>query len=118
MTDGTTASPTPEQPDLKFSWHALSAEDVLRQLQTPLDSGLSSAEAANRLERFGPNELTEKPRPGFLRLLLDQLKNFIIILLIVAASISIILGEYVDAIAILAIVILNAVLGVVQESRA
>ena len=118
MTDGTPASPSPEQPDLKVSWHALSAEDVLRQLQTQIDSGLSSSVAAQRLGQFGANELTEKPRPGFWRLLLDQMRNFIVILLIVAAFISFILGEYVDAIAILSIVILNAILGVVQESRA
>jgi Ca2+-transporting ATPase len=118
MTERKIAPPNNEQPDLKVSWHSLSAEDVLHQLQTPAGSGLSSAEVGRRQAQFGPNELTEKSRPGFWRLLLDQLRNFIVILLIVAAFISFILGEYVDAIAILAIVILNAVLGVVQESRA
>jgi Ca2+-transporting ATPase len=118
MTERKIAPPNNEQPDLKVSWHSLSAEDVLHQLQTPPGSGLSSEEVGRRQAQFGPNELTEKPRPGFWRLLLDQLRNFIVILLIVAAFISFILGEYVDAIAILAIVILNAVLGVVQESRA
>ncbi len=118
MTDKTTVSTPAEKPDLKVSWHALSAEDVLQQLQAPPETGLSAGEVARRQAQFGLNELTEKPRPGFWHLLLDQLRNFIIILLIVAALVSLILGEYVDAIAILAIVVLNAVLGVVQESRA
>ena len=60
----------------------------------------------------------ERPHPGFLRLLLEQFNNFLIILLIVAAIISLALGEVIDAMAILAIVVLNAVLGVVQESKA
>ena len=62
--------------------------------------------------------MTERPRPGFLKLLLAQFNNFLVIILIVAAVISLLLGEVVDALAIMAIVVLNAVLGVVQESRA
>ena len=70
-----------------------------------------------RLTEHGPNELQEKPRAGFLKMLWDQLNNFLIIILIVAAVVSLALGEVVDAMAIMAIVVLNAVLGVVQESR-
>ena len=83
-----------------------------------LEKGLSQEEAQERLKKFGPNELQEKPRPGFLQLLLDQFNNFLVIILIVAAVVSLLLGEYVDAIAIIVIVILNAVVGVVQESKA
>ena len=104
--------------DLSITWHALSAEETLQRLETAESHGLSSSEAETRLSRVGPNQLDEKPRPTFLQLVLAQLKSFVIILLIVAAVISAILGEYIDAGAILAIVILNAVLGVVQESRA
>ena len=75
-------------------------------------------EAARRLKQYGPNQLDEKPRPTFFQLVLDQLRNFVVILLIVAALISAVLGEWVEAGAILAIVVLNAILGVVQESRA
>lgn len=105
-------------PELSISWHSLSSEEVIQQLRTQHQTGLSSEEAARRLAEYGPNQLAEKPRPGFLSLLLGQFNNFVVILLIVAAFISLILGEYIDASAIFAIVILNAVLGVIQESRA
>ena len=74
--------------------------------------------ARRRLSRHGHNELKERPRPGFMALLWDQFNNFLIIILIVAALVSLALGEYVDSIAIILIVIFNAVIGVVQESKA
>ena len=98
--------------------HASTITNAVEALATHLHDGLSREEAAARLERYGPNELQERPRPGFLKLLFDQFNNFLIIILIVAAIISLLLGEVVDAIAIMAIVTLNAVLGVVQESKA
>jgi Ca2+-transporting ATPase len=98
--------------------HALPLEQALEEMETHLHNGLSSQEARARLERYGPNELQERPRPGFLKLLLDQFNNFLIIILIVAAVVSLLLGETIDALAILAIVVLNATLGVVQESKA
>jgi len=104
--------------DLHITWHTLSAEETLKRLATLPQEGLSSEEAARRLQTFGPNRLTEKPRPGFLQLLLNQFNNFIVILLIAAALISAFLGEWVEAGAIFAIVLLNAVLGIIQESRA
>ena len=107
-----------DERDLTISWHALTTDEVLEKLDTGLQTGLTSAEAAHRLEQYGPNQLAEKPRPGFLRLVLDQLNNFVVILLIVAALVSLLLGEAVDAAAIFAIVVLNSILGVVQESRA
>ncbi len=102
----------------KLAAHAWSVEQTAKELGTNLTSGLTSAEARARLEKNGPNELKEKPRPGFLSLLFDQFKNFLIIILIGAALLSIFLDEWIDAIVILAIVILNAVIGVVQESKA
>jgi len=104
--------------DVSITWHDLNSEQVLSRLQTPQQTGLSSEEAARRLQVFGPNQLAEKPSPSFLQLVIGQLNNFLVILLIIAAVISGMLGEYVDAAAIFAIVVLNAVLGVVQESRA
>jgi P-type Ca2+ transporter type 2C len=106
------------QNDYSVAWHALHADEVLKKLQTPLETGLSGAEAAERLAKFGPNQLAEKPRPSFFRLVLDQLNSFVVILLVAAAAISAALGEWVDSSAILAIVVLNAILGVVQEKRA
>jgi Ca2+-transporting ATPase len=91
---------------------------MIESLGTNSVIGLTKAEAEARLARYGPNELAERPRPGFLKLLLGQFDNFIVIILIVAAVVSLLLGEYIDASAIMAIVILNAVLGVIQESKA
>ncbi|WP_298005584.1 cation-translocating P-type ATPase [Anaerolinea sp.] len=104
--------------EIAFVWHALSPYETLQKLRTAEQTGLSSEEATRRLAQYGANELAEKPRPTFLQLLMGQLNNFVVILLIVAAGISAVLGEWVEAGAILAIVVLNAVLGVVQESRA
>jgi Ca2+-transporting ATPase len=73
--------------------HALSAAAVAEALDADVSTGLAPAEAARRLAETGPNELLEKPRPGFLFLLLGQLKDFLVIILIVAAVISIALGE-------------------------
>jgi Ca2+-transporting ATPase len=98
--------------------YRLSTERVAAELRTHLAAGLTQEHAQARFGEHGPNELVERPHPGFLRLLLEQFNNFLIILLIVAAIISLALGEVVDAMAILAIVVLNAVLGVVQESKA
>jgi Ca2+-transporting ATPase len=98
-------------------WHALTAEEVLGQLKVQ-EGGLTTEEAERRRERFGPNQLAEAPRPGFLKLLWEQFNNFIVMLLIVAAVVSAFLGEWIDASAIMAIVILNAVLGIIQEQRA
>jgi len=98
-------------------WHALKAEEVLKHLEVQ-DEGLSSAEVEKRLQYYGQNQLREAPRPGFLALLWGQLNNFVVILLIVASVISALLGDYVEAAAIMAIVVLNSVLGIVQEQRA
>ncbi len=98
-------------------WHSLSLDDTLKRLAVQ-ENGLSSEEAVSRLKQNGLNQLTEVPRPGFLSMLWDQFNNFVVILLIVASLISALLGEWVDAAAILAIVVLNAVLGIVQERRA
>ncbi len=100
-----------------YEWHALTAEDALKHLEVH-DEGLSSAEAEKRLQHYGANQLNEAPRPGFLALLWAQLNNFVVILLIVASVISALLGDYVEAAAIMAIVVLNSVLGIVQEQRA
>ena len=110
---------TPEstrQPQL--DWHALTPEETLHQLATPPDSGLTSDEAARRLESYGPNQLEEAPGITFWQMLFDQFNNFVVILLIVAAVISAVLGDLEEAAAIMAIVVLNATLGVVQERRA
>ena len=99
-------------------WHSYAIQKVADALGTNLTGGLAPGEAATRLSRHGPNELVERPRPGFWKLLLGQFDNFVVIILIVAALLSVLLGEYVEAVAIMLIVVLNAVLGVIQESKA
>jgi len=99
-------------------WHSRPIEDAVEILGTDLQTGLTSEEAEARLERYGFNELAESPRPGFWQLLFRQFQDFLILILIVAAGVSFALGETIEAGAILAIVILNAVLGVIQESKA
>jgi len=80
--------------------------------------GLSAAAAAARLQTHGPNRLPEPPRRGPLRRLAVQLSSLLIWVLIGAAGVTVLLGHWVDAAVILAIVVINAVIGVVQEGRA
>ena len=100
------------------TWWHLATDEVARRLGTDPKAGLSSAAAAARLEQAGPNELREKKGRSPLAIFLDQFKSLMIGVLIAAALISGFLEEWVDALAILAIVILNAILGLVQEYRA
>ena len=98
-------------------WHALPTEKVLEHLKVR-ENGLTSSEVMQRQTQYGLNQLTEAPRPGFMKLLWEQFNNFIVMLLIVASVVSALLGEWVDATAIIAIVLLNAILGIIQERRA
>src|SRR3972149_4713249 len=98
--------------------HGKPIEYLVSGFRTHLELGLTQREALDRLAKFRANELTERPRPGFLALLWDQFNNYLVIILIIAALLSLALGEYVDSIAIMFIVVLNAVVGVVQESKA
>ncbi len=107
-----------EDDEISLSWHALNPDAVLQELNVPADTGLTSQEAQKRLEKYGPNELTEKQRTTFLEMLWAQINSFVIWLLIGAAVISALLGDWVEAGAILLIVVLNAIMGIVQESRA
>ncbi|MEA3441655.1 MAG: cation-translocating P-type ATPase [Chloroflexota bacterium] len=99
-------------------WHAKASEEVLVELNTFEEQGLSAELAAQRLDEHGPNELAEAPPTTFWQMLWEQFNNFVVILLIVAAVISAVLGDYIEAAAIMAIVILNAGLGIIQERRA
>ena len=118
MADKNKKASSPAARDVEIDWHALSAADVLQKLEAPTETGLSTAEARKRLEKYGENQLQEGKRVTFLQMVIGQLNNFVIILLIVAAIISAVLGEVVDSGAIIAIVLLNTIMGVVQESRA
>lgn len=98
-------------------WHQKGLKEVVKDMGTSLQ-GLSSEEAKKRLEEYGPNELKEGKKKTPLRMFLDQFKDFMIIVLIASAVIAGVLGEVADTIAIMVIVVLNAIIGFVQEYRA
>ncbi|MFA6078219.1 MAG: calcium-transporting P-type ATPase, PMR1-type [Candidatus Omnitrophota bacterium] len=99
-------------------FYNLTTEDAAKKLGADIKAGLSTAEAEKRRKEFGPNQLKEKKPVSPLQIFLEQFKDFIIWVLIGAALVSGFLKEWVDALAIIAIVILNAVMGFIQEYRA
>ena len=111
-------SPLTVAQDIAPAWHCLSKEEIRTRLDTDLASGLTAAEAKNRLAEFGPNEIEEGERRSPWRMLLDQFTDFMIIVLMVAAVISGFIGELVDTVAIVVIVLLNGTIGFIQEYRA
>ena len=96
----------------------LSAEDASKEMQTDVSNGLSPEEAAARLQKYGPNRLEGGKEKSLLEMVLEQLKDFLVIILMIAAVISIALGEALEGVIILAIVVLNTILGVYQENKA
>jgi Ca2+-transporting ATPase len=99
-------------------WYQLEESVVVQDLHTNASEGLSTGEANRRLVELGPNELVERDIKSPLRIFWEQLAAVMVLILIVAAIVSIVLGEWDDAAVILAIVVLNAVLGFSQEFRA
>ncbi len=102
----------------RTSWHAMTIDDVAASLDTDLDRGLTSSQAAERLETYGPNRLEEVSKEPWWKALLRQFVDPLIGILAIAAIISVGVGDTVDAVVIVAIVVLNGVLGFVQEYRA
>ncbi|HBG92308.1 MAG TPA: ATPase, partial [Nitrospiraceae bacterium] len=98
-------------------WHRKDTNEAIEALNSSIQ-GISSEEAQKRLAEYGPNELKEKKKKTPLMMFLDQFRDFMILVLIAAAVISGIIGEPSDTIAIAVIVILNAVIGFIQEYRA
>lgn len=94
-----------------------SIDEILKELKTSFQ-GLSNEEAYRRYIEYGPNELKEIKKKSSLLMFFDQFKDFMIIVLMIAAIVSGVIGELSDTIAILVIVILNAVIGFIQEYRA
>ncbi|HUM59403.1 MAG TPA: calcium-translocating P-type ATPase, SERCA-type [Bacillota bacterium] len=102
----------------KNKWHYLEIGELCRELGTNPASGLTKEEAAGRLKEYGPNALQEKPARSLFSIFIAQMKEILVLILIVAAVISALLGEWADSIVILIIVILNAAIGVFQENKA
>ncbi|GAA3323355.1 hypothetical protein GCM10020331_046890 [Ectobacillus funiculus] len=94
-----------------MNWYELRAHDVEKKASTNVKAGLTEPEVNSRLKQFGPNELQEAKRPSALAVFLAQFKDFMVLVLIGATVVSALLGEMVDAVAIVAIVIINGVLG-------
>ncbi len=101
----------------QMKWHLTGIEEVMESLRTGPE-GLDFAEVQKRTDRFGPNELVEIRKKSPFGIFIGQFKDFMIIVLILAAFISGVIGDRGDALAIVAIVILNAVVGFIQEYRA
>ncbi|WP_352420517.1 cation-translocating P-type ATPase [Proteiniborus sp.] len=99
-------------------WFSKSQEEVLRELNVNPKMGLSTEEANSRIKKYGENKLKGKPKKSLTSLFFEQLKDMLIYVLLGATVITIVIGEYVDAIIILSVIILNAVIGVVQEYKA
>lgn len=99
-------------------WFSKSQEEVLNELGVNPAIGLSEGEVKKRLEQFGLNKLKGKPKKSILTLFLSQLKDMLIYVLLASAVITFIIHEYADSVIILLVVILNAVIGVIQEAKA
>ena len=100
------------------AWHAMETAQVLRELDTDLHRGLTKDEVRRRLEQYGYNELKKEKRISPFTLFLNQFKNILIVILLIAIVLSAVIREFTDAGIILAIVIFCAVLGFTQEYRA
>ena len=95
-----------------------SAENTAKELAVDLSVGLSKEEAVKRAEKYGSNRLEGGKEKSVFQMAFDQLKDFMVIILMIAAVISIALGEALEGVIILAIVVLNTILGVYQENKA
>jgi len=100
------------------NWFQMELKEVAARLGADWEKGLSDKEAQHRLKQYGHNRLREKKKISALQMFLAQFKDFMVMVLIGATLVSGLLGEYADAITILAIIIINAVLGFIQERRA
>lgn len=99
-------------------WFNKSSEEIIKELSSNVINGLSSADAKLILEKNGPNKLQGKKKKSTFQLFLSQINDAMIYILLVAAVISAIVGEISDAIIILIVIFVNAIIGVIQESKA
>ena len=101
-----------------MEWYNKSKDEVLTEFSTDEILGLSEQEVNERLEKYGKNELAAQAKKSFVAKVIAQFADFLIIILIVAAIVSAAVGEVSDSIVILAIVVINALLGIYQEGKA
>ncbi len=107
-----------------MDWQKLSKEECVKTLETNAQTGLSAQQVKKRLEQYGTNELTQKKKSGFFKKFIGQFSDFMVIILLIAAGVSFVMSlirhdtDFMDSIIILSIVVVNALTGVIQESRA
>lgn len=101
-----------------MNWYEMRNEEIEEKINTDFQEGLSDKEVQLRQRQLGFNELKEAERPSALLVFLEQFKDFMVVVLLAATLISGLLGEYIDAIAIMAIVLINGILGFFQERKA
>lgn len=102
----------------KKKWYKMSSDGVIKELNVDVNKGLTEEEVKDRREKYGSNELREEEGTTLLQRFLNQFKDFMVIILIIAAIISGALGEISDTIIIFIVVLLNATLGFIQENKA
>src|SRR5687768_3021306 len=113
-----TAAPPERAGAEKVVWHQLHARDVSRLLGVDLDTGLSAAEAARRLKKFGPNRITpQRGTPSWLKFL-QQFNQPLVYILLLASLVTALLGEWVDSSVIFGVILINAIVGFLQEAKA
>lgn len=99
-------------------WYAKSQEETSKELQVELSKGLNTEEVNARLKRYGENQLTSQEKKSLFALFFAQMKDMLIYVLLGAAIVTLLIGEYIDSMIILLVVLINAAIGVVQENRA
>lgn len=105
-------------------WHCFTIEETERKLRTNIHYGLDEEEAKKRRENYGENKLEEQKKESLLKRFIKQFNDFMIIILLIAAVISAVIakvegtGDYIDSIIIIAIVVLNSIMGLIQEAKA
>src|SRR6476660_6190200 len=114
MAETSTALPAGDQP----SWYSMSATEVVQRLATDGKNGLNAAEAARRLQKYGRNQLPEGKKSGPLARFLSQFNNILVYVLLGAGFTKLMLNLWIDAAIILGVVIINGLLGFVQEGKA
>jgi Ca2+-transporting ATPase len=112
------ATPAPASDQRDVSWHTLDAAELIHRLQTTPAAGLNQTEARRRSAACGPNQLAQQQPPSPWKLFFSQFKSILIIVLIGAAIFAAAIGNFKDALVILAVVVFNAVVGFYQEHRA
>ena len=107
-----------------YMWHTQTIDEVKRNLNTNIYNGLTEKEVLKRKKKYGLNKLAEKKKESIFSKFISQFKDFMIIILLISALVSALMSyvektnDYADSIIIISIVVINAIIGVIQESKA